>query len=330
MKASIIVRAFNSEKTIRKCIKCILKARIPEGTEILAVFSKLSKDNTLEELKEFGKKIRIVKHSLKGFGAALNVGIENSKGSVLVFCDDDLMVSKEWITELLKPLKDEKIAGASGPVLPLETNFFGKCVAALGYPGGGYYRLKEEGFTKNPNMNLTIRKKVFQKAGKFREDFKFGNEDTEFFQRALGKGLKFWFSPKAIAQHPVRDSWLDFAKWWVRRGRADIAFHKQFMKSYPFSLFSPRHSRLFWLLIAAVIGIVLAKTIALLGAVWVLFLAISAVYNIARQQERYNKVKKFLQLPELAFWTLVPFLSFSSKVFRDFGRIVQFALYHEG
>lgn len=103
---SVIVPAYNEEKTIEQIIRVLLT--YPDLEEIICV-NDGSTDDTLNVLKRYEDKIRLI--DLKkntGKGNALAKGIEIAKGDILIFLDaDHTTLSHEHITLLLEPILNE-------------------------------------------------------------------------------------------------------------------------------------------------------------------------------------------------------------------------------
>jgi cellulose synthase/poly-beta-1,6-N-acetylglucosamine synthase-like glycosyltransferase len=88
-KVSILIPAYNEEKTIRQTILSILESAYPDK-EII-VINDGSTDNTEHEIRDLIKSGRIVyiKKSNGGKASALNVGIDAATGEVIIFTDAD-------------------------------------------------------------------------------------------------------------------------------------------------------------------------------------------------------------------------------------------------
>jgi len=100
---SVIVPAFNEEKTLKGVIETLQKS--PLLDEIICV-NDGSSDSTKDILKQFEKSILVInlkKNQGKGF--ALAQGLKKAKGDIVVFLDADLTtLSEEHIQLLLTPL----------------------------------------------------------------------------------------------------------------------------------------------------------------------------------------------------------------------------------
>jgi glycosyltransferase involved in cell wall biosynthesis len=113
MKLSIIVPAYNEEKTIYTILKKLVQTNIKQGIEKeIIVVNDCSKDQT--EMKVFSIQqeyptiaIKYVKHDVnKGKGAALHTGIKEASGDYIIVQDADLEYNPEEFAILLQPILD--------------------------------------------------------------------------------------------------------------------------------------------------------------------------------------------------------------------------------
>ena len=95
MLLSVIIPAYNCEKTVRKCIDSIINQNM-DRIEIIAVDDG-SADNTLEVLESIAvihNTVKIIRQKNSGVSAARNKGLENATGKYVMFVDsDDKLVS---------------------------------------------------------------------------------------------------------------------------------------------------------------------------------------------------------------------------------------------
>ena len=102
---SIIINAYNAEKTIEKCIKSILENDY-EDYEIVIV-NDGSTDKTEEIIQLFASnKIKYYSKKNTGIADSRNFGIEKAKGEYITFVDSDDYVSNKYFEGLSKYLNE--------------------------------------------------------------------------------------------------------------------------------------------------------------------------------------------------------------------------------
>ena len=115
-KISVIVPAYNAEKTIERCLNSITNQTYPYLDII--VINDGSVDNTkkiVENLSSTDNRVKLINIANRGVSHARNVGIEHAKGDYLTFVDSDDYIDSVMYEELLKIITryDVKIAHCS-------------------------------------------------------------------------------------------------------------------------------------------------------------------------------------------------------------------------
>jgi cellulose synthase/poly-beta-1,6-N-acetylglucosamine synthase-like glycosyltransferase len=221
---SVIVPAYNSEKTIRRCIESLLNVDYP-GYEIIIVDDG-SIDRTKQILFEYEHKIQVIEGEHIGPSRCRNIALEKAKGDFIAFTDSDCIVERNWLSELLKGFTSDKVAGSGGIQLsPSDETNFGKRVQEFfeltGFLGGYIKSIGSEALKEvphNPSCNAMYRKDALIDIGGFDEKL-WPCEDVDLDYRLTKKGHIFVFNPKAIVYHYRPQSLKALLKMMLRYGK---------------------------------------------------------------------------------------------------------------
>lgn len=147
----------------------------------------------------------------QGYGVARNISVQASTGEILAFTDDDCIVDRRWLRELVAPmLQYPDVAGVGGAVLPRDATLLGQCEHGLGYPGGGLpYVHRAAGQlveTRQLNtVNCAYWRRTLVDAGGFNPHAARGGEDY-LLAREITKRWRCLFNPRAVVYHRSRGS----------------------------------------------------------------------------------------------------------------------------
>jgi len=217
-KASILIIHRNGEKIIRECLESIRK-----NTKNVKIFILLNKtEDKSEEIikKEFPEVIIYKSSKLIGFAKASNFLAKKAKTKYIVFLNNDVVVEKNWLDNLIKTIESHKNCVACQPKIKsyYERNKFeyagaaGGFIDKYGYPfcRGRIFNTIE--FDKGQYDNeirifwscgvcLLVRRDFFINSGMFDEDFFMYAEELDFCWRANLYGKEIWYSPNSIIYH---------------------------------------------------------------------------------------------------------------------------------
>ncbi len=107
---SVIVTAYNEEENIEKCIESIQNQDYDGDVEIVIV-NDGSTDKTADIIANYPVKLINLENN-HGKAQALNMGVNNAKGDILVFSDSDSQMAKNAIRLLVEYLEEHKEVGA--------------------------------------------------------------------------------------------------------------------------------------------------------------------------------------------------------------------------
>ncbi len=212
MKISVIVPCRNEEKFIANTLESLINQSFPIQDYEILVVDGLSEDNTQNIINNFLDKysnLSLYINEKKITPSAMNIGIKNAKGEVIVICGAHAIYSKEFLSEgyeLLK--KNQNFDCVGGPIISDGTNAFSKAVSlamsSIIGVGNAKHRFPEyEGFAEMACFPF-FRKEVFSKIGLYDESL-VRNQDDEFCMRLRQHGGKVYLSPKVKSIYLVRD-----------------------------------------------------------------------------------------------------------------------------
>lgn len=118
---SIVIPAFNEERTIRACVAAAIEQTEP-ADEIIVVDNK-STDRTLQVLDlvraEFpDAPLRVLSQTAEqGLVPTRNLGLDSATGEVIGRIDADSILEPNWVEEVRKIFADPTVAAATGPMI---------------------------------------------------------------------------------------------------------------------------------------------------------------------------------------------------------------------
>ncbi len=185
---------------------------------------------------------RHVREPLAGKCRAQNAAIRAAEGSVLVFFDDDIEVTPQWLTVAAEFFQRPDFNAMQGPILiPPEMEHNEELLRAQRRFRTINFVKYEPGMTELKTLtgaNMAVRREVFVRIGNFNEELGPGrsgiSEDVEFAQRLLRSGGRIGYEPRAGVYHRVDWSRLTEGFFRLRheqQGRSRLIYKKQSLAS---------------------------------------------------------------------------------------------------
>lgn len=117
---SVNIVSYNAQDLIEPCLESVFNQTY-KNIEIL-VIDNASTDNTLEKIQitkskfQTNSNIKIIKNSKNfGFSAGHNIGIRESRGKYILFLNQDVILDKDFIKNVIEAMEvDEKIGAVQG------------------------------------------------------------------------------------------------------------------------------------------------------------------------------------------------------------------------
>lgn len=228
----VIVFTYNNEDIIDKCLRSVRKQSYKNFS--CTVVDDDSDDKTVEIIRKRYPWVKIVrKEKNTGPTESRNIGIRKTKNKFIAMLDSDVELSKDWLKEQMKLMKDET-TGIVGSKLLFpngKINSAGGCITRLGF---GFDRKSsdQEQVSYLCSAAWLMKRMVADRIGFFDKAYFYPHEDTDFCWRASLAGFKLIYNPKATAIHMSGKTTKKMAK--------RVAFHvtknriRSILKNYEF------------------------------------------------------------------------------------------------
>jgi GT2 family glycosyltransferase len=212
---SIVVPTHRRVEPLRTTIGALSTVNYPRDRYEIIVVDDAADEATAALIQELNEEapvsMRLVGSSRPGAAAARNEGARQAGGDFLIFCDDDMIVDEDHLSQHLGAHTrfGECLVGA-------EWEFAPDAIRVMRETPFGRYRIQiEQDFKRSRSprswidgssgevdqlsaCNLSLDRELFWRLGGFDEDFHASVEDQEFCERAERAGCKM------IRSHEIR------------------------------------------------------------------------------------------------------------------------------
>lgn len=139
---------------------------------------------------------------------ARNIGAENARGDIFIFCDAHIFVEKDWLEKLTGALTKPGIDAVSPGIKPHDSE--GPAWGGLTWEDNMVMKwlLTSQGYTPMPVLPrccLAVTRKAFEAVGGFENGFRvYGFEDVEFTLKLWLFGFGAYINPEVTIRHVFR------------------------------------------------------------------------------------------------------------------------------
>ena len=223
---SLIIATYNRAEQLMVTLESVAMQHHPTARWECIVVDNNSKDNTRERVEAFAAahptlQLRYCFEQNQGLSYARNRGIEEAKGEILAFVDDDERIVEEFIAAYVELFASHPDAMSAG----------GKIIAE--YPTGRPHWMSK--YTERPianpmdfghsvkpfpkgripgGGNMAMRRVVFERIGMFDTSLGrtgkqlIGGEESDLFERIEAAGMACYYVPRAVMYHIIPESKL--------------------------------------------------------------------------------------------------------------------------
>lgn len=193
---SVIIVVKNGEKYLKEAIDSIF-AQSYQANEIIVIDGE-STDKTSDIAKSYGN-VKYIAQKGKGLANARNTGIDKAKGDLIAFLDhDDRWCDNKLTIQVNEFIQNPEILYSYGQVeLFLESG----CQLRQGFRE----KLLQEAQKGRTPGTLMVRKSLFEKIGKFNEEFTIGC-DVDWFTRVKDCHIAYNFIAQTLLYKRIHNS----------------------------------------------------------------------------------------------------------------------------
>jgi len=210
MDISVIIGTYNRCESLIKSVRSIILMHVPDGVSWeLIVVDNNSTDKTREQVSNLGRNTTVDMHYVleerQGLSYARNRGIEESKGKIIAFLDDDCIVDPYWLSRLVNEFHaDPELHGIGGRVELYDKR--DKPVTIMTSRDRRLFTSAGQLFSFMHGCNMAFVRTVFENTGVF--DIRLGPgtkilaaEDADFIYRVYKSGFKMLYCPELLVYH---------------------------------------------------------------------------------------------------------------------------------
>ena len=221
---SIIIVSYNGISYLKDCIDSVLDQDYPRGDYEIIVADNASTDGSVDFLRlRYSGELRIIEYGVNhGFAKGNNLALRHARGELLVFLNQDTIVHRRWLSELVRGVTDAGYDVChSNMLLPRNAEFDG--AEERRFPKNiYYYELTRYGHVHQvvrkysddiietralAGGSFIIKKSVLDEVGVlFDECFCMYSEDTDLALRLVRKGFRIGVVPSSVVYHFTRFS----------------------------------------------------------------------------------------------------------------------------
>jgi glycosyltransferase involved in cell wall biosynthesis len=196
---STIIAAYNAEKTIRDAVDSALAQQF-DGNETIVV-DDASTDSTVQILKAYGDRIRLISTTVNGGPArARNLGVIQSKAEFIAFLDSDDL----WRPTKLKTMATALKANPRASLAFSEYTIVEESGVQCGHSSIGHAPSMDEMMRTRPPIipsTWLVRREKFERAGGFSEAFRGAGLEDSWMVILLRELGEFEYVPQPLTMY---------------------------------------------------------------------------------------------------------------------------------
>ena len=200
----MIIPIRNEEKRIAECIESLIAQSYPQDRLEVLLVDGQSDDQTrplVQKYCDHYRFIRLLDNPRQIVPVALNLGIREAKGEIIIRMDAHTYYDREYVAKCIETLARVDADNVGGPIetLPGDDTLVAKAIAlATSHPfgvGNSKFRTETQAQYVDTVPFGAFRRNLFERVGYFNERLE-RNQDIEFNSRIIQSGGKIYLNPE--------------------------------------------------------------------------------------------------------------------------------------
>lgn len=220
-KVSIIIPCRNEEKYIEKCLESVVNSDYNKDQIEVLVVDGMSEDKTREVIHRYCRNysfVRFFENPGKTIPLAMNIGIRNSSGDIIMKIDSHSIYTTDYISKCVRFLREYDADNVGGVLttFPREDTKLGwAIVKAITSPfgvGNSRFRIGDkEPVWADTAYSGCYRRDVFDRVGLYDENIA-RSEDLAINSRLRKRGGKILLVPEIVTSYYARSDYFGFVR----------------------------------------------------------------------------------------------------------------------
>lgn len=214
---SVVIPTHNRREKLARLIKSILESDYPKDKFEIIVVDDASTDGTHEYIRKTFPQVKVIRNEEeKLLAESRNIGVHASHGKYIFIIDDDNVVDRNTIRELVEFMEKHPEVGVAGPIMyflsdpkriwcaGVKRNYWITITRLIGF------NTRDDGLLREPYESedfpnaFMVRREVFEKVGLFNSKlFPIHYDEGDFCQRVRRAGYKVMVVPTAKVWHDM-------------------------------------------------------------------------------------------------------------------------------
>jgi glycosyltransferase involved in cell wall biosynthesis len=224
VQVSVVVATYNRARLLEGTLGALASQEVPRSLQWeIVVVDNNSSDATAQVVATFSKTtaipVRYVFEAQQGLSRARNRGVQEARGSILAFSDDDVLPAPDWVAQVGAAIDRWNAHGVGGRILPqwealpprwlTENGRLLSRLSIMDFEGNRLLALPQSRQPQVWGANMAFRRELFDRVGGFdpRRGMDgprlFRGEECDLIDRALKLGLKIAYDGSLTVYHRI-------------------------------------------------------------------------------------------------------------------------------